>query len=257
MRALIGRHAGSGDIQGQLRRAVRRAQCLPPAARRCAIASTEAAGVPPIAHSTSSLLVGCGPILGPRPMSQSAWPRALQARAHSMPETLHRGRGVLLDQPTTTRGKSGPSRRLTIRRASVLAKCRACLSPPAGGKRHALIMSRKGNCWDNAPIKCFFGSMKTELDDNVVLRTRQEARAAIFSFLETFYNRRRLHSAIGYRSPAEKGMDRGDGRVGRNRVHFSGGGSQLASPADGDTAGPVATEVSALLGGGACFKSPL
>ena len=46
--------------------------------------------------------------------------------------------------------------------------------------------------------------MKTELDDNVVFRTHQEARAAIFSFLETFYNRRRLHSAIGYRSPAER-----------------------------------------------------
>jgi putative transposase len=44
-------------------------------------------------------------------------------------------------------------------------------------------MSRKGNCWDNTPMESFFGSMKTELDDNVVFRTRQEARAAIFSFL--------------------------------------------------------------------------
>ena len=65
-------------------------------------------------------------------------------------------------------------------------------------------MSRKGNCWDNAPMESFFGSMKTELDDDdVAFETRQEAKVAIFSFIETFYNRRRLHSAIGYRSPDE------------------------------------------------------
>lgn len=65
-------------------------------------------------------------------------------------------------------------------------------------------MSRKGNCWDNAPMESFFGSMKTELDiDDVAFDTRRQARVAIFSFLETFYNRCRLHSAIGYRSPDE------------------------------------------------------
>ena len=62
-------------------------------------------------------------------------------------------------------------------------------------------MSRKGNCWDNAPMESFFGSMKTELDNGVVFETRQQARAAIFSFIEAFYNRQRLHSAIGYNSP--------------------------------------------------------
>jgi transposase InsO family protein len=63
-------------------------------------------------------------------------------------------------------------------------------------------MSRKGNCWDNAPMESFFGSMKTELDiDHATFETRRQARAAIFSFMESFYNRRRLHSAIGYRSP--------------------------------------------------------
>jgi putative transposase len=65
-------------------------------------------------------------------------------------------------------------------------------------------MSRKGNCWDNAPMESFFGSMKTELDiDHVTFETRRQARVAVFGFLETFYNRRRLHSAIGYRSPDE------------------------------------------------------
>lgn len=63
-------------------------------------------------------------------------------------------------------------------------------------------MSRKGNCWDNAPMESFFGSLKTELDDDV-FETRQKATTEIFNFLETFYNSRRLHSAIGYRSPDE------------------------------------------------------
>jgi transposase InsO family protein len=62
-------------------------------------------------------------------------------------------------------------------------------------------MSRKGNCWDNAPMESFFGSMKTELDNEVVFETRQQAKSAIFSFIEAFYNRQRLHSAIGYNSP--------------------------------------------------------
>lgn len=64
-------------------------------------------------------------------------------------------------------------------------------------------MSRKGDCWDNAPMESFFGSMKTELGDDPPFETRQAARNAVFAFIEGFYNRRRLHSAIGYRSPAD------------------------------------------------------
>ena len=64
-------------------------------------------------------------------------------------------------------------------------------------------MSRKGDCWDNAPMESFFGSMKCELDDGQAFETRQAARNAVFAFIEGFYNRRRLHSAIGYRSPAD------------------------------------------------------
>ena len=69
--------------------------------------------------------------------------------------------------------------------------------------KHGMLcsMSRKGNCWDNAPMESFFGSMKTELDDGTVFATRKEAKNAIFSFIEGFYNRQRHHSAIGYCSP--------------------------------------------------------
>ena len=71
--------------------------------------------------------------------------------------------------------------------------------------KHGMLcsISRKGDCWDNAPMESFFGSMKTELGDDIVFETRQDAKRTIFSFIETFYNRRRLHSAIGYRSPVE------------------------------------------------------
>jgi putative transposase len=64
-------------------------------------------------------------------------------------------------------------------------------------------MSRKGNCWDNAPTEAFFGSLKAELMQGKAFRSRQEAQAAIFQYLEVFYNRRRLHSSLGYVTPVE------------------------------------------------------
>jgi len=59
-------------------------------------------------------------------------------------------------------------------------------------------MSRKADCWDNAPMESFFGSMKTELDGGSGYQTRQAARSELFQFVEGFYNRQRLHSAIGH-----------------------------------------------------------
>ncbi len=64
-------------------------------------------------------------------------------------------------------------------------------------------MSRKGNCWDNAPAEAFFKSLKTELIGAHIYPTRQEARTAIFEYIEVFYNRQRLHSTLGYRTPEE------------------------------------------------------
>ena len=62
-------------------------------------------------------------------------------------------------------------------------------------------MSRRGNCLDNAPMESFFASLKKERVHHARFRNRVEARAAVFDYIEVFYNRQRLHSAIGYVSP--------------------------------------------------------
>ena len=64
-------------------------------------------------------------------------------------------------------------------------------------------MSRKGNCYDNAATESFFHTLKTELVHHEHYRTRAEARASIFEYIEAFYNRQRMHSTLGYRSPVE------------------------------------------------------
>jgi transposase InsO family protein len=62
-------------------------------------------------------------------------------------------------------------------------------------------MSRPGNCYDNAAVESFFGTLKGELVDREHYRTRDEARASVFEWIECWYNRRRRHSSLGYVSP--------------------------------------------------------
>jgi putative transposase len=64
-------------------------------------------------------------------------------------------------------------------------------------------MSRKGNCWDNACVESFFGTLKRELVYHRRYATREEAIQDIFEYIEVFYNRQRRHSTLGYHSPAE------------------------------------------------------
>jgi len=64
-------------------------------------------------------------------------------------------------------------------------------------------MSRKGNCYDNASMESFWSTLKQELVYRREFKTRDEARQAIFDFIEVFYNRQRLHSSLDYRSPLD------------------------------------------------------
>ena len=64
-------------------------------------------------------------------------------------------------------------------------------------------MSRAGNCYDNAAMESFWSTLKNELVHRQTFATRAAARAAIFEYVEVFYNRQRLHSALGYRSPVD------------------------------------------------------
>ena len=62
-------------------------------------------------------------------------------------------------------------------------------------------MSRKGNCWDNAVMESFFGSLKEECVGNTIYSSHEQARLSLFEYLEVYYNRQRRHSTLGYVSP--------------------------------------------------------
>lgn len=72
-------------------------------------------------------------------------------------------------------------------------------------RTHQIVasMSRRGNCYDNAVMESFWASLKKETGVSRIYHSKEEARRIIFSYVEEFYNRVRLHSALGYRSPAE------------------------------------------------------
>ena len=64
-------------------------------------------------------------------------------------------------------------------------------------------MSRKANCWDNAVAEAFFKILKSELGYDTHFSSFQQARIALFEFIEIWYNRQRIHGSIGYRTPIQ------------------------------------------------------
>jgi transposase InsO family protein len=64
-------------------------------------------------------------------------------------------------------------------------------------------MSRKGNCWDNAAVESFFGTLKREAVRGRPFASREEARSVVFEYIEVWYNRKRRHSSLGYLSPEQ------------------------------------------------------
>ena len=77
-------------------------------------------------------------------------------------------------------------------------------------ERIGCSMSRRGNCWDNAPMESFFASLKKELVHHEDYATRAQARSSIFEYIEAFYNAKRRHSSLGYVSPAEYEQQAGE-----------------------------------------------
>ena len=79
--------------------------------------------------------------------------------------------------------------------------------------QHGVIcsMSRSGDCWDNAAMESFFSTLKTERCNRKIYRTRDEARADVFDYIERFYNPRRRHSTLDYLSPLEYEQQRRSG----------------------------------------------
>jgi len=108
----------------------------------------------------------------------------LAANALQMAQTRRRPRAGLLHH--SDRGCQYTSRayRLILEQSGVITS-----------------MSRKGNCWDNAAMESFFGTLKEECVGSVIYASREEARLALFTYLEVYYNRIRRHSTLGYVSP--------------------------------------------------------
>ena len=79
----------------------------------------------------------------------------------------------------------------------------ADLNPLDAAAAEGYAESRSGNVWDNAAMESFFSSFKTERIGRKTYRTRDEAKADVFDYIERFYNPKRRHSRIGYMSPME------------------------------------------------------
>jgi transposase InsO family protein len=72
-----------------------------------------------------------------------------------------------------------------------------------GGHEIESSMSGVGQCWDNAVAESFFSTLKRELVNGMTYATHDEARSSLFEWIECWYNRRRLHSSLGYKSPEQ------------------------------------------------------
>lgn len=126
----------------------------------------------------------------------------------SMQPSLHRG--LVLDALKMALQRRRPCQGLlhhsemTDLMRSVTGSQYASLDYPGLLQASAMIcsMSRRGNCWDNAPMESFFASLKREWVPVQSYRSRAEAQADIFEYVEIWYNRRRLHSSLGYVTPA-------------------------------------------------------
>lgn len=111
--------------------------------------------------------------------SIAAWRQAIAARGIIGPVLFHSDRGVQYS-------------------------CHDFITELASAGDVSQSMARKGNCWDNAVVESFFKTLKNEVNPAGIFASRVQARLAIFEYIECWYNRHRLHSSLGYRSPVEQ-----------------------------------------------------
>ena len=97
--------------------------------------------------------------------------------------------------------KRNPGRGLILHSDRGSQYCSEDYQKEIAKRKFICSMSRKGNCWDNAPMESFWGKLKTEWLYWKRFRTRSEAKQAVFEYIELFYNRKRLRSVNGYISP--------------------------------------------------------
>jgi transposase InsO family protein len=86
---------------------------------------------------------------------------------------------------------------------TLIAAAQRAVPAADGRQRRRLFDEPIGNVWDNAAMESFFSSLKTERTSSKTYRTRNEAKADVFDYIERFYNSKRRHSTIGYLSPME------------------------------------------------------
>ena len=107
------------------------------------------------------------------------------------------------------RSHSGRARNVIFHSDQGVQNCASALRNKLSLLGFQQSMSRKGNCYDNAFVESFFHSLKNELEVKS-FKTKEEARKAIFEYIETWYNNKRLHSSLGYLSPIEFEQQFGD-----------------------------------------------
>jgi len=112
--------------------------------------------------------------------------------------------------------------------------------------RHGIVcsMSRKANCWDNAPTESFFATLKKELVHHEQYATRDAARRSLFEYIEVFYNRQRIHSARDYQTPdaVDRGRSREEGRGAGPAAAAVGGERGIVSPKSKNNRGEAAPQ---------------
>jgi transposase InsO family protein len=110
-------------------------------------------------------------------------------------------KSLVIDALHEACGRRNPSPGLLMHSDRGSQYCSEDYQKELSGRNIVCSMSRRGNCWDNAPMESFWGKLKTEWLNDKVFRTRAEARKAVFEYIELFYNIRRLRSANGYVPP--------------------------------------------------------